>query len=745
MKANFKLTIAATLVVLLSAPVALEAKGYETGRPRLLLTDNGAEQIKAARGTLPAFDASIEYVENWANRALSEPIVVPIPVDGGGGYTHEQHKTNYYNMYHCGIMYQLTDKEEYAKYVKDMLYQYAAIYTTLPPHPDPKSNCKGRLFWQSLNEYVWLVHTAGAYDCVYEYLSAEDHTYLQKMLFYPVIEFLSASSPTHVYGFNRMHNHGTWATAAVGMMGFIMDDEDLVQKALYGSEKDGNGGFLAQLDYLFSPDGYFTEGAFYHRYAIWPFVVFAQALDHNMPQLDIYNYRNATLKKSVDVLLQQAYHRTLLKYNDAMDKTLDSQEIVNAVDAIYQADPTRKEILSIAADQNTYIVSDAGLLTARAVAAGEAEPYVYRSELYRDGSDGTRGGLAILRSKSEEHDMTLLFKATSHGLSHGQYDKLCFSVMDNGHEILPDFAASRFLNIEPKNGGQYTAENYSYSRQSIAHNTVIVDQTSHFGSDYDLSMLHAPTINFFGDSCEGDKKGVQIVSAHDTDATPGVKMNRTMAMIETPSNPLIIDIFRVNSTDEHTYDMPFYYREQLIDQNINLKRNVSSLHPFGEEYGYQHLWVEGEGAMSTAESLATFTWYNDNRFYSVNSIVSDNTKFYQVRTGANDPDENLLHAQAIVLREQAKDHTFVSTIESHGLYDIHLEVTEGYQSNVQSIETLVDNSQHSVVRVTMKSGVEYTLCVQNEDSELIEDRANSVTTEDGQTFSWMGDYALFTK
>ncbi len=731
--------------MLLMAPLSVAAEGFNSSRPRLLLTSDGAQNIKEARGTLPAFDQSVDDIMASASKAIAEAIVVPIPVDGGGGYTHEQHKQNYYNMYHCGIAYQLTDNEEYAKYVRDMLYEYAKIYTTLPPHPDPKSECKGRLFWQSLNEYVWLVHTANGYDCIYEYLTKAERAHLEKMLFRPVIEFLSNSDEAHIYGFNRMHNHGTWATAAVGMMGIIMNDRDLVEKALYGSEKDGNGGFLAQLDYLFSPDGYFTEGAFYHRYAIWPFVVFAQVLDHNMPEVDIYNYRDGILKKTVNVLVQQSYNRTLLKYNDAMDKTLDSQEIINAVNAIYKADPTNKEILSIAADQNQYIVSDAGLMTARAVAAGEAQPFIYRSELYRDGADGTQGGLAIIRSKDQGHDMTMLFKATSHGLSHGQYDKLCFSILDNGHEVLPDFAASRFLNIEPKNGGQYTAENYSYARQTIAHNTVTVDQTSHFGSNIDLSSLHAPTINFFGDSTEGDKEALQIVSAHDVDATPGVKMNRTLAMIQTGGDPLIVDIFRLSSESEHTYDMPFYYREQLIDQNFNLKRNVTSLAPFGENYGYQHLWVEGEGAMSAGEGLATFTWYNGNRFYSVNSCVSDNTKFYQVRTGANDPNENLLHAQGIVLRESGSNHTFVSTIESHGLYDIHLEVTSNYQSNVESIDLLCDNEQHSVVRVRMKSGTEYTLCIQNEGSHMAEDKSNSATCEDGVTYSWMGDYALFTK
>ena len=56
-----------------------------------------------------------------------------------------------------------------------------------------------------------------------------------------------------------MHNHATWATAAVGMIGFAMNREDYVKKALYGSDGTGKrGGFIRQMDYLFSPDGYFS-------------------------------------------------------------------------------------------------------------------------------------------------------------------------------------------------------------------------------------------------------------------------------------------------------------------------------------------------------------------------------------------------------------------------------------------------------------------------------------------------------
>lgn len=122
--------------------------------PCLLLTPEGVAEMRAALGTNEGFDASVAEVLAEADRSLTEPIVVPMPKDGGGGYTHEKHKDNYYVMYYCGIAYQLTGKEVYAQKVVDMLDSYAALYPSLDFHPVTLSKTPGRIFWQTLNECV---------------------------------------------------------------------------------------------------------------------------------------------------------------------------------------------------------------------------------------------------------------------------------------------------------------------------------------------------------------------------------------------------------------------------------------------------------------------------------------------------------------------------------------------------------------------------------------------------------------
>ncbi len=371
--------------------------------PSLLLTERGVAEIRAARGEVPAFDRSLEATLRGADDALAQPIVVPQPKDGGGGYTHEQHKLNYYRMFDCGVAYQMTGEAKYARYVVDMLLAYAELYPTLGYHPVKLSGVPGRIFWQTLNESVWLVHTAIAYDCVYDCLTVKERRVVEERLFRPYADFVmngTSDNRANNAVFNRMHNHGTWATAAVGMIGMAMGDDDLVDRALYGSDKTGRtGGFIRQLDCLFSPDGYFTEGAYYQRYAIWPFVVFAQCIEHKRPEIGIFRYRDGIIPKAVATLTQLAYEGRFLRFNDALDKGYDAQELIYAVDIAYNADPSNKQLLDIAARyQNKFLPTDAGYAVARDIARGEAEPLRFRSALYRDGREGDEGGIAVMRS-----------------------------------------------------------------------------------------------------------------------------------------------------------------------------------------------------------------------------------------------------------------------------------------------------------------------------------------------------------
>lgn len=680
------------------------ANSKTNAHPRLLLTKSGVKSIKKEMKKAPLFLKTYEDTKKQMDVALSTPMEVPVPKDAGGGYTHERHKRNYLEMMNAGVLYQISGDKKYAEFVKAMLLKYADMYPTLGLHPVTKSNYRGKLFWQGLNESVWLVHTAQAYDCIHDYLSASERDKLEKNLFYPMVNFLSKDN---LDTFNKIHNHGTWSVVAVGMIGYAMGDNDLTEKALHGFYKDGNGGYLTQVNQLYSPDGYFTEGPYYQRYALHPFSVFAQVIQNNQPELNIFGYKNGVLLKAVDVQLQLAESNgQFFHLNDALDKTWHSEELVYAVDIAYAMQPSNKQLLAIAKQQDRVILSDAGLKVARALYKKEDKPFIGKSMFLSDGADGKDGAISILRAKNESQT-TAVFKYTSHGLSHGHFDKLTFSFYDNGNEILQDYGAARFLNIEQKNGGHYLPENDSFAKQTIAHNTLTVDENSQFEGNIRISEKSSPKHLFYT-----EKPNMAAAGAEDTLAYPGVKMNRKMALISDSKleYPILVDVFTIKSSGNHIFDLPFYFKGHLIDTEFQYTAATKTQEAFGMKNGYQHLWVEAQG--KSGEPFTSLTFLNGNRFYTLTSSVLPNSELYLNRIGAGDPNFNLRNEPVLIIRDKnISERTYVNIIEPHGEFNPILEFTNGSRSQIKSAQILDNEALSVTLALELLTGEELKIII----------------------------------
>ena len=673
--------------------------------PRLLVNESEVSTIRQVRGQVPAFDQTLAKLIHDADEAVASPISVPEPAGGGGGVVHEQHKSNYYAMFHCGLAYQYTGDKKYAKYVADMLMDYAGKYPKWGLHPLTLSSVRGRLFWQTLNESVWLMHTSVAYDCIYETLTKKQRDFIEKNLLLNMADFIMNGCEGQRKNnemFNRMHNHATWATAAVGMTGFATGREDLVKKALYGSDGTGEtSGFIRQMDHLFSPNGYYTEGAYYQRYAIWPFVIFAQCIDHNRPELKIFEYRDHILLKAVDALIQLAYEGEFFHFNDALEKGLSAQEMVYAVNILYHAFPQQKSLLTVAEKyQQGMLPIIGGYEVARDIARGEAQPIDHRSMVLLDGKDGDQGAVGIIRSTDKSLNTALTLKATSHGMEHGHFDKLTIAYYDNGSEILPDYGAARFLNIEAKYAGHYTKENKTFAKQTIAHNTLVVDEKSNYDGKVKVANEHHADIIYNG----VDRKDMQMLVAADEDAYPGVKMQRTLAYITVPfaDYPLILDILTARSAQEHQYDYPLWYNGHFVSLNFPYSKALDSMSTLGKANGYQHIWVEGSGK-NIESGTSQFTFFNGTRFYTINTATTAESEIKLMRLGANDPDFNLRPQAGYLIRQpHAKNHTFASLIETHGQYDVVRETSSNLKSECKSVSVLCDDEQATVVEIVYK-------------------------------------------
>ena len=741
-------------VVSLTLVAALPGSAQEASseeHPKLALTQEGVHKIREALGSVPLFDKTLARVKAEVDAEIEAGIDTPIPKDYSGGYTHERHKRNFFVMQKSGRLYQILQDDKYANYVRDMLFQYEAMYQDLPLHPKERSYARGKLFWQCLNDANWLVYASQAYDTIYDYLSAGQRQRLEENLFRPFAEHISVANPKF---FNRVHNHSTWATAAVGMIGLVMADDELVERALYGlpfdeldtNAKDNDGGFffvegqkagfLANLAEPFSPDGYYTEGPYYQRYAMLPFLIFAQALHNAKPELEIFQQQDGVLLKAVNALLNLSdADGDFYPLNDGQKgMSYHAGSVVAAVNIAFLFDGGNPGLLSIAEEQGQVMLDNSGIAVALAVNQGLAQPFEKKSVNFSDGAEGDQGGVAVLRDSAEE--IEVVFKYSAQGLSHGHYDKLSFSMYEKGEEVLQDYGLVRYVNIEQKGGGNYLAENATWAKQTIAHNTLTQDSISHFQGKYEIGSQHHSELHFYDDS----NPRVQVISAKESNAYSGTEMQRTMAVIKSQGfeKPFVLDIFKVNSDSIHQYDLPFYYKGQIIEANFEYSK-PESLKALGTDNGYQHLYIEAVGKPHS--STSKLTWMNKNRFYSLTAATKSLDELLFTRIGANDPDFNLRPEPGFMLRRKdVRDTVFVSAIESHGSYSPVTEAAKNSNSRISEIKIIQDDKNYIAVSIKNVDGQLSLFALSNTSASKSETHRLEL---EGKTYSWKGPYHYF--
>ncbi len=696
--------------------------------PSMILTKSGVETIRSQKNPL-IFDEVLNKTRIQVDAAIAEGIVVPVPKDMGGGYTHEKHKSNYFNMQSAGALYQITGEEKYALYIKNMLLEYTALYPSLPPHPTNRSYAVGKIFWQCLNDANWMVYTSQAYDAIYNYLTQEERNTIENDFLKPYADYLSIENPKY---FNRVHNHSTWGNAAVGMMALAMDDDALLQRALYGLDlknvdelaKDNDGGFIyekdkakagffAQIDYSFSPDGYYGEGPYYQRYAMLPFMVFAQALNNKKPELKIFEYRDSILIKAVKSLLNQTNQsEEFFPINDAQKgMSIYPNSVITAVNVAYNASP-EAEFLFAAKKQGEVLLDQGGWNLARAIESSNSLDFEKKSIQFSDGYKGDEGGLGILRAGNSDRQSTVVFKYTSQGLGHGHYDKLGYLFYDCSTEVMQDYGAARWVNIDQKGGGRYLKENKTWAKQTIAHNTLVVDQKSHFGGIYDVANLHHSDPVFFNtNNPQAHAAGAKEVNAYE-----GIEMNRILILWEDDyfSNPVLIDYFSADTDGAHSFDMPYHFAGQIMSQNFDYATQVPTV--MGYAHGYQHLYQE---ATAKAEDVIQMNWFKDRKFYTLTTQSNAGDDIILARIGANDPQFNLRRDALLIHRKEgATSPRFLSVIENHGTYSYVSERPIDPYSKINKVAILRDNNTSVTFRIQVKDGMSWDIEVDKATGEV---------------------------
>jgi hypothetical protein len=700
----------------------------------ILLTQQEAEEIRKELGRPSLMGQSLARLIEDTQQYMALPLEVPGHGEGGGP-EHNKHKQNYQYINQAGRLFMITGDEAYAKWTTDLLTVYADKYVGFGFHVQKNTNPPGRLFHQILNEHVWLLFSSLGFSCVSHYMSEEQRQYIVDNLFDPMLEMFTVK---YGHDFDRIHNHGLWAVAAVAICGLALDRPQYVDISVHGQEGDDvTGGFLAQVSQLFAPSGYYMEGPYYHRYAIRPLVLFAEVLHRHRPELDIFNYKGGVIGTNIKALLATAYPDGAFPALNDASRTMNIKDagVVVALSIYAKHYGSDDTILGLAKTQDAVWVHSNGLALSKAYEACTLTelPHLPSIEL-AEGPNGDRGAQGFLRMANAKNDVSqLVMNYGQHGMGHGHFDTLGISFFNNDQEVLREYGFGRWVNVETKFGGRYLDENKSYARQTVAHNLVAVDQGCQNNFDVERADSKFATPHFF----LGESKELQAMSAFAADYYPGVDQQRTVVMIKDDalSTPLLVDLFRISADKEHSYDYAIQYNGQVIRTNFDYAC-ASELNTLGDDFGYQHLWNLGSGQAAPNNLVS---WLQGNSYYSWISATNESDEVFFTRTGANDPQYNLRSETSFILRRTAKDTLFANVLETHGYFNEAVEASVDARGKVSEVSVIGTNSVGSVVSIK-GDGIDFTLMVSNQ-ADATDSTEHSVEFNN-QTYTWQGYLSL---
>ncbi|EOX4902509.1 heparinase II/III family protein [Vibrio alginolyticus] len=707
----------------------------------ILLTEAEVELLRKEVGKPSLMGKSIE-----ANRKELEAFMrLPLDVPGhgeAGGYEHNRHKQNYTYMNLAGRLFLITQEEKYAQFVKDLLAIYAEKYLTFDFHVQKNTNPTGRLFHQILNEHCWLMFTSLAYSCVASVMTEEERTAVVERIFEPMLDMFTVK---YAHDFDRIHNHGIWAVAAVGICGLAIGKPEYLEMSVYGQDRDDTGGFLAQISQLFAPSGYYMEGPYYHRYAIRPTCVFAEVVHRHMPEVDIYNYKDKVIGNTVQAMLATAYpNGEFPALNDA-SRTMSITDMgVQVAVSVYSKHYGMDDnILGMAKIQNAVWMHPCGLELSqaydKAIADREIGMPFWPSVELNEGPTGNNGAQGFIRMQDKTGDVSqLVMNYGQHGMGHGNFDTLGITFFNRGQEVLREYGFCRWVNVEPKFGGRYLDENKSYARQTIAHNAVTIDEQCQNGFDVDRADSVHGLPHFF--KVEGTE--INGMSAFANDHYPNTDMQRSVFMLNLDEleAPLLLDLYRIEGEGEHQYDYSHQYDGQIVRTNFDYQ-SFGELSTLGDDFGYQHLW---KVASSKVQDTALVSWLQNNTYYtwlgtSSSAKQNGDNEVIFTRTGANDPSFNLRSEPAFILRSKGESTLFASVLETHGYFNEEFEQSVNARGQVKDIRVVGYNAVGSIVEITTEKSL-VTVMISNVLGA--DDQTPHQVELNGKTYSWNSFYSL---
>ncbi len=430
--------------------------------------------------------------------------------------------------YDLALAYALTGDERYVKPVRIALLKLVKVYPAIQRHDRWGRKgwlavVGGRRYCQHLSEGIGAMKLAEAFDLIAPALDPKDRDRIaQEFLGKTAWEIHKYSSLGVVGGRN---NHQTWFNATFATIGIAIGDEKLVRLSI-----DGKRGLKWQLQHSITDDGLWFEGTMdYHHYALQAIITHLTVLQ----RLGITFKDNKRLMSMWTAPLQTAWpDGSIPAINDSNPSNIRRFGRANAWAWTYFRDDTFKPWADGATpEQQNVHLSSAALRSA---------------------------GLVVLRQGTGADAVAAMVDFGEHGGGHGHPDKLNLMLYAFGREIMPDPGRISYSVPEWK----------SWSRTTVAHNTVTVNGRNQFPTTGELVFFD-------------DRHGYTATLVHSTGAYPPFQLKRFLVL--TPD--VLVDLFAVTGNREARFDWVAHCRGKP-GPVINANAVTAGL---GLKNGYQHI------------------------------------------------------------------------------------------------------------------------------------------------------------
>jgi len=441
-----------------------------------------------------------------------------------------------------GIVYQISGEERYAEAVREVLVRFSETYSNYPN----RNNILGpaRIFFGTLGESLFGTHVALGYDLVYQSpcFAPGDHEKIRERFLLPLAELVTRFDET-------VSNRQTWYNNAVAAIGFVTNSAELLQWAL-----NGKRGFLYQLTSGLPKSGLWYEGPGYHFFTLEGFLLLAEMARHH--GLDLYRLEIAghSIRKMFDAPLNLlAPDYTFPRIKDSGGGSIFSPEKISKYEVGYARyeDERYGQLLKYA-----YEVKGLPRELEFFFACRPELPEVQRSLKPTISYNFDGNGLAILRDTVHGDEKFAYLDYGLVGGEHGHPDRLGIGYYAFGQHWI----------VDPLNQDYFKPNLQTWFRQSIAHNTLVLNQSNQAWANGHLRFFDGAS-------------GLKVASGFSTKLYGGVFLRRTVVLLKT----YCIDICEVIAEDERLIDYPIHSFGELEIEGVRLEKQPEDF--FGKPPG----------------------------------------------------------------------------------------------------------------------------------------------------------------